>query len=139
MRWAMLILATTLAWPIGCGNESDRPAPLGTGGSSGQNACWSKPSFDSCFYCCLSEHPDGAEVWFDALVVCACQPKYCATVCAATLCAQPTDFGSDAACDDCLLSQLDVGTECDIASEKACDADPECVAAFACQAGCRIP
>ncbi|HMR76368.1 MAG TPA: hypothetical protein PKD61_14695 [Polyangiaceae bacterium] len=138
--WAFVML---VVWIIACSSEDGRPSPLGSGGSGGvsgtggQNACWSKPSWDSCFYCCLSDNPDGNDVWFDALVDCSCQPKYCATACEKTLCAQPRDYSNDGACMDCLTDQLKTGTECDLASEKACNADPACAAASACQDGCR--
>ncbi len=135
IRSVVLLAGAFVLWPFGCGNSHEHPAPLGSGGSSNQNACWSKPSYDSCFYCCLSDHPNGDDVWFNALVACACQPSYCATECATTICADSFDI-PDAACDDCFFAELDPGTECDTTAEKACSTDPECVATRECESGC---
>lgn len=138
MRFRLVFVAALAPSAASCGQSDQHAPPIGSlggsgGGTSNDKACWAKPSIESCLPCCQSEHPGGAEAWFDAMQPCVCQ--HCSSECAASVCADPVGF-VDEACMTCLTDALMSGGACEAAFQSACSASPECAALEACESGC---
>jgi hypothetical protein len=107
----------------------DAGAPDGAAGPR----CRDKFSQKECWACCDAAHAAGRKTVERAQLECFCKASNCSAACGATACAT-TPKPADAACNTCLNDKY---ATCEADWQKACAADPACVAFAGCYDTCR--
>jgi hypothetical protein len=113
--------------------------------SKPDTACKEEATLQACGECCVTNHPQGYQVFQDTVLGCGCEGNGadggigpCATECAVTSCtgtATPTP--PDQACETCLQKAVNQGGACQEAFSTACTAEPDCLAEQKCIAPCQ--